>query len=170
MGACALPRVIAPTAAPDPGYTQLDPSTGLHMTGTPVSLDLATYRLEVTGKVAHPLSLSFDELRCLPRVEARPMLVCPGFFRDTANWAGASLAAVLALAEPASDARYVELIGADGYSSLPEIERALDPANFLAYEWEGQPVPVLHGFPVRAVLPKEEGNRWVKWLVRIEVK
>ncbi len=98
------------------------------------------------------------------------MLVCPGFFRDTANWAGASLAAVLALAEPASDAKYVELTGADGYSSLPEIERALDPANFLAYEWEGQPVPVLHGFPVRAVLPKEDGNRWVKWLIKIEVK
>jgi DMSO/TMAO reductase YedYZ molybdopterin-dependent catalytic subunit len=49
------------------------------------------------------------------------------------------------------------------------LEDARDESNFLAYEWEGEPVPVLHGFPVRAVFPALNGNKWVKWLIEIEV-
>lgn len=63
---CVLPTVVPPTPPAEiPGYTQLDPATGLHMTGTPHKLDLLTYRLKVTGKVARPLELSYDDLRCL---------------------------------------------------------------------------------------------------------
>ena len=32
-----------------------------------------------------------------------------------------------------------------------------------------EPLPILHGFPVRTVFPALEGNKWVKWLVEIEV-
>jgi len=50
---CVLPTVVPPTPPAEvPGYTQLDPATGLHMTGTPLKLVLLTYRLKVTGKVA----------------------------------------------------------------------------------------------------------------------
>ena len=42
-------------------------------------------------------------------------------------------------------------------------------SDFLAYEWEGEPVPILHGFPVRAVFPSLNGNKWVKWLIGIDV-
>jgi DMSO/TMAO reductase YedYZ molybdopterin-dependent catalytic subunit len=40
---------------------------------------------------------------------------------------------------------------------------------FLAYEWEQQPVPIIHGFPIRAAFPGLLGANWVKWLVKIEV-
>jgi DMSO/TMAO reductase YedYZ molybdopterin-dependent catalytic subunit len=33
--------------------------------------------------------------------------------------------------------------------------------DFLTYEWEGELVPILHGFPVRAVFPAPNGNKWV---------
>jgi DMSO/TMAO reductase YedYZ molybdopterin-dependent catalytic subunit len=33
---------------------------------------------------------------------------------------------------------------------------------FLAYEWEGEPLPILHGFPVRVALPGVSGGYWVK--------
>ena len=46
-----------------PGYTEVDPETGLHMTGTPQHIDIASYRLKVTGKVDRPLSLTFDDSR-----------------------------------------------------------------------------------------------------------
>ena len=38
------------------------------MTGKPQEIDLQSYRLRITGKVDQPLSLSYDYLRCLPRV------------------------------------------------------------------------------------------------------
>ncbi len=41
------------------------------------------------------------------------------------------------------------------------------PENFLAYEWMGRPLPVLHGFPLRAVIPCQDGFAWVKWLMEI---
>ena len=80
--ACAPPITAPPFPETIPDTAELDPETGLHVTGTPVAIDLAAYRLEVTGLVDYPLSLTYDELRCLPKVEAAPLLDCPGFFVD----------------------------------------------------------------------------------------
>ena len=139
------------------------------MTGTAQKIDLKSYRLEVTGKVEHPLSLTYDDLRCLPKVETKAILECPGFFVDEATWAGVPIGEVLALAGVQGGANNLELIGADGYSRMVPISQELDTA-FLAYEWEGEPLPILHGFPVRVVYPEASGGSWVKWLVAIEVR
>ncbi len=154
-----------------PGYAELDPDSGLHVTGTAVRVDFASWRLAVTGAVRNPLSLDFDELRTLPRVRSRSTLVCPGYFEDNAVWAGASLSALLDLAGPLEDAKGVNLVSADGYSAWVSMEDARAPGNFLAYEFaEGRPVPVLHGFPVRAVFPSLAGSKWVKWLTEVQVE
>jgi DMSO/TMAO reductase YedYZ molybdopterin-dependent catalytic subunit len=167
---CGIGPIVVPTPADDPGYARLDPSTGLHVTGKMQLLDLATYRLRVTGKVDRPLELSYDEIRCLPKVQASPTLVCPGFFVDEATWAGAAMADVLALAGVQEGAQEVEFVSADGYSTTLSLDKALDRANFLAYEWEGEPLPRLHGFPLRVVIPDAQGNQWTKWLVEVRVR
>ena len=167
---CAVPTIVVPTVPPTiPGYAQLDETTGLHVTGKAQKIDLESYRLEVTGKVKHPLKLSYDDLRCMPRIEARPTLICPGFFADTATWAGTPLKSVLELAGVQEKASGIRLISADGYSAPVPLSEALSDKNFLAYAWEGKPLPILHGFPVRAVFPELDGDTWMKWLVKIEV-
>jgi DMSO/TMAO reductase YedYZ molybdopterin-dependent catalytic subunit len=167
---CSLPPVTAPTPAPTPNYAELDPSTGLHYTGIAQSLDLATYRLEIGGLVDYPLALSLDELRCLPKIEVKTTIICPGNFEDTAVWAGASLKYLLEMAGIQPEAKDVRLIGADGYSASIARADALSGKAFLAYEWEKQPVPIIHGFPVRAAFPGLLGANWVKWLVKIVVE
>ena len=152
-----------------PASTQLDEATGLHVTGIAPEIDFSAYRLAVTGLVEQSLSLHYDELRCLPKVTADPLLVCRGFFEDKASWSGAPIAEILKLVKPLPQATTVALISADGYKKEISLEAALNPENFLAYEWEGQPLPILHGFPLRAVIPEEEGNFWVKWLVEINI-
>jgi DMSO/TMAO reductase YedYZ molybdopterin-dependent catalytic subunit len=167
---CALPTVIPPTPpAETPGYAQLDPDTGLHVTGKAPEIDWQSYRLLVTGKVDHPLSLTYDELRCMRKVEATAVLICPGFFEDEATWAGTPIEDVLALAGVQEGATGLRLVSADGYSPKVPIDTVLSNGGFLAYEWEGEPLPILHGFPVRAVLPEVTGGQWVKWLVEVEV-
>jgi DMSO/TMAO reductase YedYZ molybdopterin-dependent catalytic subunit len=169
---CALPTVVVPTLpAVIPGYAQPDPSTGnrLHITGQAPQIDLASYRLAVTGKVRRPLSLAYDALRCMPRVSVHSTLVCPGFFEDVATWAGVPLEHVLDLAEIQPDASSLRLKSADGYQIDVSLAAARPAQNLLAYEWEGEPLPLLHGFPVRAVFSDLQGNRWVKWLIEIEV-
>ncbi len=166
-----LEPVAVPSLPADiPGYTEVDPATGLHVTGEPVVVDLATYRLKVGGKVARELSLTYDELRGLPRVTASPLLNCPGFFTDQATWSGASLEAILEMAGVQPDAERIEMKSADGYSISLTLETALGTESFLAYELMGDTLPVLHGFPVRAVIPGKDGNLWVKWLVEISVE
>ncbi|NPV87778.1 MAG: molybdopterin-dependent oxidoreductase [Anaerolineae bacterium] len=169
--ACPLTEVVVPTLpALTPGYTDLDPSTGLHVTGGAPQVDLISYRLTISGKVQHPYQLAYDELRCMPKVSASPPLVCPGFFTDVAQWSGAPLAPILQRAGIAADAQRITLISADGYQASVPLNQALAAENFLAYEWEGEPLPILHGFPLRAVFPALDGNKWVKWLVEIRVE
>jgi DMSO/TMAO reductase YedYZ molybdopterin-dependent catalytic subunit len=163
--------VVVPTRAPEtPGYAELDPTTGLHMTGTAQEIDVQNYRLEISGKVERPLSLSYDDLRCLPKLETYSILVCPGFFQDEATWAGVPLSQILDRAQVQDDAAGLRLVGADGYRNYVTLEEARAEENILAYEWEGEPLPILHGFPLRAVFPQLNGNRWVKWLIEIEVE
>ena len=167
---CDQPTVVAPTLPANiPGYTELDRSTGLHITGKYVVIDLASYRLEVTGMVDNPLKLSYEDLRCLPRIETSAPILCPGFFEDRANWAGASLRSVLELAKVQGGATNIRLVSADGYSVTLPIATVQSGQNFLAYEWNEEPLPILHGFPVRAVFPGMVGGYWLKWLVKIEV-
>jgi DMSO/TMAO reductase YedYZ molybdopterin-dependent catalytic subunit len=167
---CVLTPVVIPTPPAEiPGYTELDPSTGLHVTGKAPEIGFDTYRLQVTGKVDNPLSLTYDDLRCMPKMEERCTLTCPGFFDDEATWAGASLTHVLDLAGVQAEATGIKLFSADGYSTLVFMGSVRTDDNFLAYEWEGEPLPILHGFPVRAVFPALSGSSWAKWLIEIEV-
>jgi DMSO/TMAO reductase YedYZ molybdopterin-dependent catalytic subunit len=169
-GECALDPVVVPTRPAEvPGYAQLDTSTGLHITGAAQDIDITTYRLKVTGLVDHPLELTYEQLRCMNKISAKVDLVCPGYFHDVATFAGVPLKDILDMAGVQPEAKEIKLIGADTYTSYVSILEAQNESNFLAYEWEGQPLPILHGFPLRGVFPGMPGAHWVKWLVEIQV-
>ncbi|HSB66435.1 MAG TPA: molybdopterin-dependent oxidoreductase [Anaerolineales bacterium] len=170
QGACQLEVVTQPawpvkTLHPN----ELDQDTGLHMTGSPQQIDLASYRLKVTGMVDHSLSLTYDDLRCMPKVTNDPELVCPGVFIDRATWTGVPIKSILDLAGVQSGATELTLVSADGYERRLSIDTARAEKNFLAYEVNGELLPVLHGFPLRAVFPDMWGSYWIKWLVEIRI-
>lgn len=169
-GAC-LPDPVSqpPWPTADLLPNELDPKTGLHMTGIPQLIDLETYRLEVTGMVDHPLSLTYDELRCMRKVTDNPELVCPGVFTDNASWTGVPIMDILELAGIQSGATVLTLVSADGYEVSLPLETASAERNFLAYEVNGKTLPVQHGFPLRAVFPSMWGSYWLKWLVEIKI-
>jgi DMSO/TMAO reductase YedYZ molybdopterin-dependent catalytic subunit len=168
--ACRPSAVAVPTRPAElPGHNELDPATKLHMTGKPVDIDLNNFRLKVSGKINHPLSLSLDELRCMPKMTTKSTSICPGFFEDHATWAGVPFPYILDMADIQPEATYVTLKGADGYSAITFLTNARATGAYLAYEWEGQPIPILHGFPLRAIYAIETGAYRVKWLLEIEI-
>jgi sulfane dehydrogenase subunit SoxC len=148
-------------------YLEVDPATGLHITGTATEVDIDAYRLKVSGKVDHELAFSYDDIRRLPKVTGFPDLVCPGYFVDKATWSGTAFRSILDMTGVRADAAWVRIKAADGYSIKVELRVALAPNSFLAYELNGKPLPVSQGFPLRAVLPGQEGNRWVKWILEL---
>ena len=171
IAVCELEPLVVPTPLSEfPGYALLDKSIGLHVTGNAQEIDPVSYRLKVTGLVDHPLELTMDDLRCLPRVTGDPLLVCEGYFSDQADWTGVSMKQVLDLAGIQPEAASITLVSADGYSVNLSLLEALNEDNILAYEVNGKTLPILHGFPLRAVLPLTDGNDWVKWLVEIRVE
>jgi len=170
-GDCGLEPVEIPEIpAVIPGYAQLDEVTGLHMTGKVQEIDLETYRLKVTGLVDHPLEFTYDQLRCMPKITTTARLICPGYFEDESTWSGAPLSYVFNLVGIQENAKEMVLISADGYQAYVPIEDALTEGNMIAYEMLAEPLPILNGFPVRAVLPLTIGGKWIKWLIEIRIQ
>jgi len=169
-GACQLRPVTQP---PQPVKTfypnELDAEFGLHVTGRPQWIDIETYRLKVTGLVDQQLSLTYDDIRCMPKVSDRPELVCPGVFTDDATWSGVPIKYILDLAGVQKEASEISFVSADGYQVKIPLETAPPDKNFLAYEVNGKILPVEHGFPLRAVFPSMWGSYWLKWLVEIRI-
>jgi DMSO/TMAO reductase YedYZ molybdopterin-dependent catalytic subunit len=159
----------------------------------PTPLDAAAWRLAVDGEVRQPLSLSVSDLRALRAVTTTVTLECAGngraFFTPpvagiqwtkgavgTARWTGARLADILARAGAAQTARWVHMSGADRPpGTMPPFVRqvpmakAVHPDTIVAYEMNGQPIPPVHGFPLRAIIPGWEGAYAMKWLTRLHV-
>lgn len=146
---------------------------------------LETWALEITGLVAHPLRLGYEELRALPSTHLTAIHECFGNplapkepVRRAAGveWTGVPLAEVLQRAQPQAGARHVWFAGLDHgefageridfyLKDLP-LETATESV-LLAYEMNGEPLTAEHGFPVRAVVPGMFGTNSVKWLSTI---
>jgi DMSO/TMAO reductase YedYZ molybdopterin-dependent catalytic subunit len=105
----------------------------------------------------------------MPNVTDNPELNCPGVFVDRASWTGVPIKHILDLAGVQQGATKLILVSADGYEVQLSLEIAGKDKNFLAYEVNGKPLPVQHGFPLRAVFPSMWGSYWLKWLVEIRI-
>lgn len=155
-------------------------------------VELASWRLNVDGHVETPLTLSMEELRRMPSTELIGVLECAGNGRSfyeppvaglqwtngavgNGRWRGVRLKDVLNRAGVMAGAVEVLFDGADApigamadFQRAVPIKKALDNA-ILAYEMNGETLPVKHGFPLRAVVPGWAGNSWVKWIQGIRV-
>ncbi len=160
----------------------------------PPALGLFPWRLEVEGLVDRPLSFGLEDLKGFEPATLPAVLQCSGngrgFYSPTipgvgwekgavgnAEWSGVRLVDLLRKAGIKPDAAHVQLHGADTppnpktpafFRSLP-LARALDPSTILATSMNGEPLPLLHGGPIRLVVPGWAGNHWIKWLRKVTV-
>lgn len=65
--------------------------------------------------------------------------------------------------------KHVEMCGNDGYCASVPLEKFMDDDTILAYEMSGEPLPLDHGAPIRAVIPGNVAARSVKWLKEISI-
>jgi DMSO/TMAO reductase YedYZ molybdopterin-dependent catalytic subunit len=137
------------------------------------------WRIEVGGLVEHRLSISMDALRAMPSRTQITRHDCVEGWSCIGEWKGTQLARVLAAADPKPDARYVVFHCADNmaetgdpaafyYESLDLLE-ATHPQTLLAYELNGQALPIEHGAPVRLRAERQLGYKMAKYIRRIEL-
>lgn len=166
-----------------------------HLSGIPLSIDPDAFRLEVKGMVQTPLKLSLAELRRdFENVEVTAVNQCSGnsrgFFQPrvgggqlangamgNARWRGVRLKDVLDKAGVQAGAKQVVANGLDtpptpqtpDFIKALDLDHARDGEVLLAFEMNGEPLPMLNGFPLRLVVPGHYGTYWVKHLNELTV-
>jgi len=163
--------VVSPVAA---GLAPILPTSGWRIytiSGQMPDFHPATWRLEIGGLVEQPLSLSYDDLRSLPRVEQVSNFHCvTGWTVNNVHWAGVRIQDVLARARPHTSGHALRFVSMEvPYDDYLTLRQASLHDVMLAYEMDGRPLKQEHGAPVRLVIPEMYGYKNVKWLQRIEV-
>jgi DMSO/TMAO reductase YedYZ molybdopterin-dependent catalytic subunit len=152
------------------GTNYLDLNEGLHITGTPIDVDIKTYRLKISGTVEKELSLTFDDIKNMKSTREEITLVCPGFFVDNGYWTGVRVIDLLNLAGIKNGAKNVEFISIDGsYKQTLSVEKIKGDGFLVAYQFNDREFSKYHGYPLRLVAKDEAGLYWVKWLGEIKV-
>jgi DMSO/TMAO reductase YedYZ molybdopterin-dependent catalytic subunit len=154
---------------------------------------LSDWKLTIDGLVEHRLTLTYADIRRLPKVEVANTLECSGNSRSllkekasgnpwtiggvgNAIWGGIWLKDLFDKTGLKHNAGHISFEGLDKplgsagikfIRSIP-LEKAVE-STLLAYEMNGEPLPLKHGYPLRALALGWTGTNCVKWLHKITV-
>ncbi len=154
---------------------------------------LSEWELVIEGEVEEPLRVNFDQIYRMPKTIVANTLECSGNSRSlleekaagnpwtiggvgNAVWGGVWLRDLLNQSGLKRGAQQVAFEGLDKplggkqvkfIRSIP-IEKAMS-STLLAYEMNGEPLPLKHGFPLRALALGWTGANCVKWLSKVTV-
>src|SRR5260370_26229742 len=159
-----------------------------HLEGIPTSVDLRTFRLNVSGHIRQPLQLSVDELRSqFEPISIIAVNQCSGnsrsFFEPrvpggqwkhgavgNAKWTGVPVKSILDRAQLKSGVVDVSFNGLDAPPLLSvsdfvkalSIDHARDGEVMIAYTMNDHSLPMVNGFPLRLFVPGWSGTYWTK--------
>ena len=165
-----------------------------HWAVIPQQIDVAKFQVVIRGHVDKTLSLSMADILAMPRVELAAVNQCSGNSRGlfqprvaggewengamgNARWTGVALRDVLDRAGVKAGAVAVRFNGLDQpvVDGAPDfmkslgIDHARDGEVMLAFQMNGEQLPMLNGFPLRLIVPGWYSTYWVKMLNDIEV-
>jgi DMSO/TMAO reductase YedYZ molybdopterin-dependent catalytic subunit len=157
------------------------------------TVDLAAYKLKVSGLVDKPLQLTLDDLKKMGSTDLIVGFECSGNrgpiqgLCGNGKWTGVPLKKVLDAAGVKASAREFVFFGADKGEEEVEWrtqkfkidvpfgrslnrEKAMSGEPFLAWALNGQPLSKHQGSPVRLLVPGWYGVANVKWLSQIHIQ
>jgi DMSO/TMAO reductase YedYZ molybdopterin-dependent catalytic subunit len=124
----------------------------------PQDVDPDTYRLELTGLVEHPQSLTYQQVLSLPMVKRAVTLHCVEGWKEHLLFEGVRLADLFARTRPKEGVRTVIF-----YADVVRLD------IMLAAMINGRVLDTKRGFPFQVVAESKLGYKWVKWVTRIEL-
>ena len=162
---------LTPLVIPNTGFYRID--TALLVP----RVDPATWKLDVTGMVAHALRFTYDELLAMPLYEQYVTIACVSnrvgeHLVGNALWTGVRLKDVLEAAGVQPGATQIVGRSVDDFSVGFPTAWAMAPERepMIAVGMNREPLPAIHGFPARLIVPGLYGYvSATKWLASIEL-
>ena len=152
-----------------PGQYTTDKWPVLSAGPTP-EVDLSTWQLRLSGRVAQPVALSWQQLQSLPRTEVVADFHCVTRFSTLDNaWSGFRTRDVLGAVQPLDDAAYVLVHCVGGYTTNLPLEDFLSEHALFADRHGDAPLDPDHGGPLRLVVPHLYAWKSAKWVSGIEL-
>jgi DMSO/TMAO reductase YedYZ molybdopterin-dependent catalytic subunit len=126
------------------------------------------WRLEVSGMVRRPLSLTLTDLAALPRIGYRLDHFCVEGWTAVSTRTGVRLSEIAKLAGADPGARYADFQSFDdGYHESWDIESAMHPQTLVVYAQDGRYLNAAWGAPARIYSPVKLGYKSTKYLTKI---
>jgi sulfoxide reductase catalytic subunit YedY len=145
----------------------------------------APWTIEVGGLVNKPKTFGIEDLlKSFPQEERIYRLRCVEAWSMVIPWTGFTLASLLNMVEPTSDAKFVrfetvyrpeEMRGQKSqlypwpYQEGLRLDEAMNDLAFLATGLYGEPNVAQNGAPIRLVVPWKYGFKSIKSIVKIEL-
>lgn len=130
--------------------------------------DPKEWDLRVDGDADSELRLTYDELLALPKTNLVTDFHCvTGWTTYDNAWEGVAIRELARRASIRSSARYATFTCGDGYTTSHPLTVLYDADVIVAYRWDGKPLPIEHGGPLRLLVPKRYAYKSAKWVRQI---
>lgn len=137
--------------------------------GVRPDLDIHNLQIRISGKVKNPQVIDYHKFMDLPKVDLIKDFHCvTRWSKLDIKWRGVLFSEIVKLAQPLEDAKFVIFGSRDGYTTNVSMAECLEFEALIAYELDGSPIPLMHGGPVRALVPNLYGWKSAKFLDEIK--
>lgn len=167
----------------DQHYTKKDISPFFRVNGYPPKSEeyaelkannFKNWKLKVYGLVENPLEMSLEDIKDLRKQDQITKHNCIQGWTAVAEWGGLPMRDVVEMCKPKANAKYVIFYCYDiddegnAYYSGLRLSDMFDKQTILAYEMNGEPLPIQYGAPLRLRCEKKYGYKMAKYIHSIE--
>jgi DMSO/TMAO reductase YedYZ molybdopterin-dependent catalytic subunit len=151
-----------------PGQYRTEKFPVLHYGSTPKT-DLASWDFKVFGEVDSPFGLTWTEFKTLPRKTVQTDIHCvTRWTKLDTTWEGVPIQEILSRAQLRSSAGFVLAHSEQGYTANLPLSILDDDDVLLADTFDGAPLELEHGWPLRLLVPKRYFWKSAKWIRGLE--
>ncbi len=132
-------------------------------------VDAESYRLEISGLVDNPLSLTYEEAINFEKYSKVVTLYCVEGWSRKILWEGILFKDLVSNAKIQAGANTVIFHAYDGYTTSLPLDYLIENEIIVAYKQNNAVLPPENGFPFQLVAEDKYGIKWIKWITKIEI-
>lgn len=159
---------LAPTF-PESAITKPFPFNAYYAEEEAPKVDGAAYALKVGGLVQEKKSWALPELYALPQESQITRHICVEGWSAIGKWSGARLSDFMKRIGADTNAKYVNFICAEGYSTSIDMATAMHPQTQMTFKFADETLPRSYGFPMKIRIPTKLGFKNPKHVTEMYV-